>query len=331
MGPNARLAQWESACLTRRWSQVQILHRALSGPERGGAGAGGRRHEPARGGAPPFRTARRPPTGRTGAPGIETPLRAGGALRRVPMHQCLLLVKGGRAPGRAPLSHFPPGHAGVEPEVRRHLFSRARRYTGGPNAHRRPRRSAGTAWNADLRSAPRPAGPRTAHRRPRKSAAGPGNADLRSAQRAAGPRAVWSCSSVWRASQGTPTSRWALPAGGGRTASGPRSMILSAGVPGIATRARRRHASASGDWVKHSPGRGWPHFRTFPVQAPGKRGMRRRSILLVSVNWTPDSAWLDMPTSSHGSVVADTGSVQPDSSSSRTRPAFSKISTDRTR
>ena len=172
MDANARLAQWESACLTRRWSQVQILHRALSGPERGGAGAGGRRHESVRGGAPPFRTARR------FAPGIETPLRAGGALRRVPMHQCLLLVKGGRAPGRAPLSHFPPGHAGVEPEVRRHLFSRARRYTGGPNAHRRPRRSAGTAWNADLRSAPRPAGPRTAHRRRRKSAAGPGNAGV---------------------------------------------------------------------------------------------------------------------------------------------------------
>ena len=103
MGPNARLAQWESACLTRRWSQVQILHRALSGPERGGAGAGGRRHEPARGGAPPFRTARR------FAPGIETPLRAGGALRRVPMHQCLLFVKGGARPGASPPFHtFPP-------------------------------------------------------------------------------------------------------------------------------------------------------------------------------------------------------------------------------
>ena len=32
---NARLAQWESACLTRRWSQVQILHRALGGPAGG--------------------------------------------------------------------------------------------------------------------------------------------------------------------------------------------------------------------------------------------------------------------------------------------------------
>ena len=106
MGPNARLAQWESACLTRRWSQVQILHRALSGPERGGAGAGGRRHEPARGGAPPFRTARR------FAPGIETPLRAGGALRRVPMHQCLLFVKGGARPGASPPFHtFPPTRA----------------------------------------------------------------------------------------------------------------------------------------------------------------------------------------------------------------------------
>ena len=41
MGANARLAQWESACLTRRWSQVQILHRALSGPERGRADRAG--------------------------------------------------------------------------------------------------------------------------------------------------------------------------------------------------------------------------------------------------------------------------------------------------
>ena len=40
---NARLAQWESACLTRRWSQVQILHRALGGP------AGGRRRDVSRG------------------------------------------------------------------------------------------------------------------------------------------------------------------------------------------------------------------------------------------------------------------------------------------
>ena len=189
MDANARLAQWESACLTRRWSQVQILHRALSGPERGGAGAGGRRHESVRGGAPPFRTARR------FAPGIETPLRAGGALRRVPMHQGLLFVKG----GRASLSHFPPGHAGVEPSVRHHLFSRARRYTGGPNAHRRPREEARERLGTPVSDRHR--GPEGRERRPadgegvrpgtgtptsgrharcrwRRSAAGHGNAGL---------------------------------------------------------------------------------------------------------------------------------------------------------
>ena len=200
---NARLAQWESACLTRRWSQVQILHRALSGPERGGAGAGGRRHESVRGGAPPFRTARR------FAPGIETPLRTGGALRRVPMHQCLLFVKGGKSP---PFHTFPPrsqlrtadpgearerlgtptsgrhcgpqgrGRCAADGEKARPgqgtpVFTPAQPRVAGRNCFD-PRRSAGTAWNADLRSALRPAGPRTVRRRWRKSAAGPGSAGV---------------------------------------------------------------------------------------------------------------------------------------------------------
>ena len=71
------------------------------------------------------------------------------ALRRVPI-QCCLFVKG----GRAPLSHFPPGQAGSEPEVRCQFFFRACRYavfpevhrgTGAPGSHRhrgrRPRNS----------------------------------------------------------------------------------------------------------------------------------------------------------------------------------------------
>ncbi len=177
MGPNARLAQWESACLTRRWSQVQILHRALSGPERGRADRAGWRGY--------YRLDRSAPF--PDRPALRAGHRNSLARRRRATASSDASVpsfceRGGSPRGEPPLSHFPPGQAGAEPPVRRHLFSRARRYAGGPNAHRRPRRSAGTAWNADFRSAPRPAGPRTAHRRPRKSAAGPGNADLRSAR-----------------------------------------------------------------------------------------------------------------------------------------------------
>ena len=143
----------------------------------------------------------------------------------------------------APLSHIPPGHAGSEPEVRRHclrsfsaststvpplekkcgdgLERRPPVGTRGPQgratAYRRPSRSAGTAWNADLRSAQPAAGGRnrasppkqkrgnglerrppvgtrgrqgrgTAYRRPSRSAGTAWNADLRSAQPAAGGR-----------------------------------------------------------------------------------------------------------------------------------------------
>ena len=80
--------------------------------------------------------------------------------------------------GGAPLSHFPPGQAGSEPEVRRHCFSRVFRWrrtagTAAPTSGRHARsavkmqtragtptvqmtpsaQTAGTAWNADLRSA----------------------------------------------------------------------------------------------------------------------------------------------------------------------------------
>ena len=74
--------------------------------------------------------------------------------------------------GRAPLSHFPPGHAGGEPPVRRHFF--------GPVSYARThvfatQRSA----NADRWSAPRRAGPRAVHCRPPSRGAGTGPAALR--------------------------------------------------------------------------------------------------------------------------------------------------------
>ena len=53
---------------------------------------------------------------RHGASAIETPSRAVGALRRVPIGSSCFCERGG------PLSHFPPGQAGSEPKVRRHCF-----------------------------------------------------------------------------------------------------------------------------------------------------------------------------------------------------------------
>ena len=61
----------------------------------------------------------RPRTARRFASAIETPSRACGALRRVPIGSSCFCERGG-----APLSHFPPGQAGSEPEVRCHCFFR---------------------------------------------------------------------------------------------------------------------------------------------------------------------------------------------------------------
>ena len=65
------------------------------------------------------------------------------AFRRVPIRCRFLLVKG----GLAPLSHFPPDHAGSEPEVRCH-FPFLARSDNAADGTRPPTPTAEAAWNA---------------------------------------------------------------------------------------------------------------------------------------------------------------------------------------
>ena len=86
-------------------------------PRPSGSGTGGRQAERLRDVGSSGLWPPRPRTARRFASAIETPSRACGALRRVPIGSSCFCERGG-----APLSHFPPGQAGSEPEVRCHCF-----------------------------------------------------------------------------------------------------------------------------------------------------------------------------------------------------------------
>ena len=114
-------------------------------PRPSGSGTGGRQAERLRDVGSSGLWPPRPRTARRFASAIETPSRACGALRRVPIGSSCFCERGG-----APLSHFPPGQAGSEPEVRCHCFygtpvadcEKARGRLGTPTSGRHAARSA---------------------------------------------------------------------------------------------------------------------------------------------------------------------------------------------
>ena len=145
-----------------------------------------------------------------------------GALRRVPIGSSCFCERGG-----APLSHFPPGQAGSEPEVRCHCFFRGQ---GTPTSGRLPLRAAQQA--TDRSSLSRHAGQGT-----------PTSGRHRCAQRS---EATDRSSLSRHAGQGTPTSgqfsRWGAGTAA-RSAARRRIAPLFHDMPG---RERRPLASSPG-------------------------------------------------------------------------------------
>ena len=103
----------------------------------------------------------RPQTARRFAPGIETPLRAFGAQRRVPI-RLLLIVKGGN-----PLSHFPPKSPAANRRFAAICFLLTQQYTARSPAPTQRSRSAGQSsrWRpSDRRRPPEVGETHTLHR-----------------------------------------------------------------------------------------------------------------------------------------------------------------------